>query len=90
MRTIEPFKLRVDWTVQDAYPNEYVVVELRIMGRNPMVIRHCPTPAEAVGVARKWLEDRGFSFLCDIDGHQRRNDKHITLHATPPRKDPST
>lgn len=78
---MKPFKLRVDWTVHDAYPGDPVEVILDIMGSEPRVIHRCDTPAEGAGWARKWLADRGFTFVCLIDHHQRANDKHITLHA---------
>ncbi len=81
--SMKPFKLRIDWTVQNAYPGEKVEVELHVMDEEPKAIHRCATPPEAAGWARKWLADRGFDFLCDIDTHQRCNHTHITLHAKP-------
>lgn len=80
---MKPFKIRVDWTCQDAYSDDPVEVELHIMDEDPMNLRYFDDKLEAVRWARKWLEDRGFDWTCDINTHQRRNDKHITLHAQP-------
>ena len=89
MKRIRPFKLRVDWFLQSINQSRYVTVELWFMGRdNPWVIHREETAERAVDWAVAWLRGRGFSFWCDIDGHQARNDTHITLHprltAVPP------
>lgn len=86
VKQIKPFKLRIDWICQEAY-GDLVDVELHIMDEEPKVIHRAANPPEAAGWARKWLADRGFDFLCDIDGHQRRNDRHVTLHAVARRRD---
>jgi hypothetical protein len=78
---MKPFKLRVDWTVHDAYPGDPVEVILDIMDSEPRVIHRCDTPDEGAGWASKWFRDRGITFWCDIDRHQRVNDKYIVLHA---------
>lgn len=81
---MRPFKLRVDWTVANAYPGAPVVVELDIKGSEyPKIIHESSTPPEAAGWAVKWLRDRGFDFLCQIDWHQRNNHTYITLHPKP-------
>jgi hypothetical protein len=77
-----PFKLRVDWLCHDVYGDK-VVVELHIIDKYPMTIHRCDSPADGARWARKWLEDRGFEWTCDIDLHQRSNHKHITLHPRP-------
>jgi len=85
--SVKPFKVRVDWLCQHAYGDK-VVVELHVMDEEPKVLRRFDSAPEAAGWARKWLADRGFGFLCDIDMHQRNDDTHVTLHACPPRRKP--
>ena len=76
---MKPFKIRVDWTCHASY-GDPVVVELHIMDEEPKVIAQFDTPPEAAGWARKWLDDRGFEFWCNVDMHQRLDHKHITMH----------
>jgi hypothetical protein len=78
------FKVRVDWLCWKAYGDK-VVVELHVMDEEPKVLRSFPGPPQAGAVewARKWIEDRGFDFWCNIDLHQRENHTHITLHPKP-------
>lgn len=73
------FKLRVDWLCYHHYGDK-VHVELHVLDEEPYELHRFDTPPEAAAWARKWLEDRGFGFTCDIDTHQRLDHKHITLH----------
>jgi hypothetical protein len=76
-----PFKLRVDWLCWEHYGDD-AVVELWVSDEGgwlePTVI-HRDNPLNAVSWARKWLEDRGFAWTCDINERQRMNDSYIIL-----------
>lgn len=77
-----PFShLRVDWLAQEAYGRK-VVVELHRLGKEPVVIRKFSSAPEAVAFAKRWLEDRGFEWWCNIDEAQRSGWTHIDLFAT--------
>lgn len=76
----KPWKLRVDWLLQDAY-GDPVSVELHVMDEDPKELRKFPDVARALDWALNYMLSRGTGYWCDIDNHQRRDDKHITLHA---------
>lgn len=84
---MKPFKLRVDWFLQEVYGDK-VTVELLVMDEPPKVLRRFDYAPDAAGWARKWLEDRGFNWWCDINTAQREGWSHITLHATSRRHTP--
>jgi hypothetical protein len=84
----KPWKLCMDWTCANAYPGDPVVVELHIMDEEPRVLRKFPDIPEAAAWARKFIEDRGLEWWCNIDWHQRENHTHITLHPGSPSRKP--
>ena len=83
---MRPFRLRVDWTAQHAYPDEMVEVELHVLGEDwveeePRVLRRFATPAEAAKWAAQWFRGRGLRFWCDVDRHEREGNTFVVLHA---------
>jgi hypothetical protein len=74
------FNLRVDWTMA-AYFYDKVYVELDRVHDHSSTLARFDEILDAISYAKRYLSIRGFTYTCDIDAHQGRNDTHITLHA---------